>query len=302
MVLFKFSNFYKRVMLYGLGIFLAGCEEDVTDKIKIDGKSQLVVTSFISPQDTVLTVQVQKTRPVVGITQNPNQGKIINATVALSDGTQTVPLLYEAQREIYRVKASALLIAAGKTYTLTVSTPDGLTAKGICTVPLTDGVTITDMVYTQSQFTPDWAPNDPQTQHNFSYKFQDAPGRDNYYHILASYDYANPNVPGKMERQPLYFTSNDVFIADERKDGLVLTTPTATTYTRQNDNQFQPKNLHVLLAVTDRNYYLYHQSIIRQQEVDDNPFAEPALIYTNIEGGLGVFGGYNQLKAIKQLN
>ncbi|CAA9283047.1 MAG: hypothetical protein AVDCRST_MAG95-3437, partial [uncultured Adhaeribacter sp.] len=119
-----------------MGIFLAGCEEDVTDKIKIDGKSQLVVTSFISPQDTVLTVQVQKTRPVVGITQNPNQGKIINATVALSDGTQTVPLLYEAQREIYRVKASALLIAAGKTYTLTVSTPDGLSAKGICTVPL----------------------------------------------------------------------------------------------------------------------------------------------------------------------
>jgi len=25
----------------------------------------------------------------------------------------------------------------------------------------------------------------------------------------------------------------------------------------------------------------------------DNPFVEPALIYTNLEGGLGCFGAYN---------
>jgi hypothetical protein len=31
-----------------------------------------------------------------------------------------------------------------------------------------------------------------------------------------------------------------------------------------------------------------------QQRIDmDNPFSEPTVVYTNIEGGLGCFGAYN---------
>jgi hypothetical protein len=158
------------------------------------------------------------------------------------------------------------------------------------------------LVYYKTQYTPDWAPDYPQTQHHFGFKFQDAPGRDNYYHALAMYGYPNPNMPDKMEQQFLYFNPEDAIINDERKDGLVLVTPTATAITPQGNNPTQPKNLYAYLAVTDRHYYLYHHSVIKHQEVDGNPFAEPVLIYSNIEGGLGVFSGYNQLKAVKQLN
>lgn len=40
-------------------------------------------------------------------------------------------------------------------------------------------------------------------------------------------------------------------------------------------------------------YYLYHESLSRQKLVRQDPFAEPVIIYNNIENGLGNFAGYN---------
>jgi len=52
----------------------------------------------------------------------------------------------------------------------------------------------------------------------------------------------------------------------------------------------------VLLNV-DVHYYKYHKSLSSNNE--DNPFAEPTLIYTNINGGLGVFAAYNKTMVTK---
>ncbi|WP_082214568.1 DUF4249 family protein [Dyadobacter psychrophilus] len=46
---------------------------------------------------------------------------------------------------------------------------------------------------------------------------------------------------------------------------------------------------------TDFHYYHFHHSINMQ---DDNPFAEPARVYTNFTGGIGVFAAYNQTQQI----
>jgi hypothetical protein len=48
------------------------------------------------------------------------------------------------------------------------------------------------------------------------------------------------------------------------------------------------------LLNVDENYYRYHDGVARQDEVRDNPFAEPVPIPTNIQGGLGCFGAYNR--------
>jgi hypothetical protein len=42
----------------------------------------------------------------------------------------------------------------------------------------------------------------------------------------------------------------------------------------------------------DENYYKFCKTI-RDNENSDNPFVEPALVFSNIEGGLGCFGAYN---------
>jgi hypothetical protein len=45
-----------------------------------------------------------------------------------------------------------------------------------------------------------------------------------------------------------------------------------------------------LVHVTE-DYYNYQRSVALQQEVDGNPFAQPVQVFSNIEGGYGLFAG-----------
>jgi Domain of unknown function (DUF4249) len=49
------------------------------------------------------------------------------------------------------------------------------------------------------------------------------------------------------------------------------------------------KFLHV-----DKNYYLYHESVQRNDN-NGNPFAEPSLVFTNISNGYGCFGSFSTI-------
>ena len=50
------------------------------------------------------------------------------------------------------------------------------------------------------------------------------------------------------------------------------------------------------LLRTDEAYFRYHGSLRRQDDIDGNPFAEPAPLYGNVTGGLGVFAAYVQTR------
>ena len=72
----------------------------------------------------------------------------------------------------------------------------------------------------------------------------------------------------------------------------------------QNTNSVKPsskavsRGIYLQLLNTDISYYEFHRSL--RQQRGDTPFTEPSLVYTNVEGGLGVFAGYNQsVKIIK---
>ncbi len=47
-----------------------------------------------------------------------------------------------------------------------------------------------------------------------------------------------------------------------------------------------------LRAVTEE-YYLYFSALSRQKQSPDSPFSEPVILFDNIDGGLGIFAGYN---------
>jgi len=47
-----------------------------------------------------------------------------------------------------------------------------------------------------------------------------------------------------------------------------------------------------LRAVTEE-YYLYFSALSRQKQTPDSPFSEPVILFDNIDGGLGIFAGYN---------
>ncbi|MFM7813194.1 MAG: DUF4249 family protein, partial [Flavobacteriales bacterium] len=54
-----------------------------------------------------------------------------------------------------------------------------------------------------------------------------------------------------------------------------------------------PQAWKVYVVLGDESYYRYHKSISNSGY--EGPFDEPTLVYSNVEGGLGVFGGFRQI-------
>ena len=287
----RFSSVFRRAGWLSLLAILPACEKDITDKVNIDLKPQLVVSAFISPQDTVLRVKVSQSEPVIGTYPVNQDPAVSNATVQLAQGDRTVRFAYNPNFRVYEADPAALPILPGQTYALTVTTPNGYAVAATSTVPDTAGIRISGLKHTVRRVTQ--SDGYAYDEHTFSYQWQDAPGRENFYHVFAEREFRDPQQ-GNTYWQVLYNEKN--YFTDDRQDGQLLAA--AVDYqTFESQPNPEPHFLHVYVAVTDRDYYLYHQSVEKQQQTEDNPFAEPVLIYTNVTGGLGVFAAYNQVKA-----
>ncbi len=284
-----------------------GCEEDVKN-FNSSATSHLVAVAFISPQDTVLKVKLQRTQPAIGKRLSPQELRVENATVTLSDGNATVNLQYLFEHDVYQVPASDLAVRENRTYFLKVTTPQGEKAEAACTVPATEGVAIAamDVVTRRHQ-----EYGFPLLEHKLLYKWHDPSGTENYYRASAyQMYYARDAVSGEVIIDPATGQPYEVFsmpnAGDLRKE-MIADTKSNGQEISSGENVFQLSYEHVkppfhfkaLLSVCDKNYYLYHKSIYDQQQSDGNPFAEPTLVYSNMTGGLGVFAAYSQVTASK---
>ena len=69
-----------------------------------------------------------------------------------------------------------------------------------------------------------------------------------------------------------------------------------------NDIVYQPGDtidrfrLYTILRTTTEEYYQYNYTRDLQASTENNPFAQPVQVFDNIEGGLGIFAGYNQVE------
>lgn len=264
--------------------------------------SKLVVACFISPQDTVLAAKVTETKVLIGSTGDIKDD-ITNATVKLSNGAKTILLTYNAADGYYRALPAELLINAGSTYTISVSTPDGRSVNATTTVPR--NVPIKEIKIDSAQTT-DIRRGISVTNTDYTVKliWQDKANEVNFYRGISVYDivYQIPDStnPTKTNARLLSTITDLRTIDDKGSDGQLISL----------SRTFQPNNLglniqgnqtnigkrldkiKVALFQTDISYYNYHTSLRKQRE-NNNPFAEPVLLYTNINGGYGCFGSYN---------
>ncbi|WP_162427294.1 DUF4249 domain-containing protein [Pontibacter pudoricolor] len=283
---------------------LTGCESDVKDIDSFEGKSKLVVVSYISPQDTMLVVRVQKTQPAIGRKMTDEQLKVKDAIVTISNGASVIALNYNPEAMHYEADARAWPIEAGKTYSLKVTSLAG-NAEATCTIPSTDGIEITEIKapYTIEK---DYYGRDMRW-YTVSYKWRDAPDVTNFYRTLVykQYTYTDPVTGAKhVQKEGLNWNSGDskdIHTDKDTQNGL-LTSQALSYYEYNYESIDKPFYIYAVLVVSDKNYYLYQQSLDNQGQNSGNPFAEPYVMYTNIEGGLGVFAGYNQLVSRIELN
>ncbi|WP_188764010.1 DUF4249 domain-containing protein [Emticicia aquatilis] len=299
----------KKIFLYSLFIigqfFLLSCEslvKEIDPSILPETDSKLVVACFISPQDTILAAKVTETKVLIGTTGDVRDD-ITNASVSLSDGSKTIQLIYNAKLGYYRALPTALPISVGKTYTITVSTPDGRKVNASTTVP--NNIPIKE-VKIDSTAVNDFQRGNTVTNTEYDVKviWQDKAGENNYYRAISefiiTYGIPDPKNGKNIIYTPISTIVDLRTIDDKDTDGQLLSLnrnylPTnigANIQGQQLDLSKRLDKIRVGLFQTDIHYYNYHTSLRRQRE-NNNPFAEPVLLYTNINGGFGCFGAYN---------
>lgn len=62
-----------------------------------------------------------------------------------------------------------------------------------------------------------------------------------------------------------------------------------------NNFGFNFSKLNVSLTSCTSNFYKYYRTLKLYQESDVGPFTEPVRVFSNIENGFGIFGGYNKV-------
>lgn len=260
--------------------------------------SKLVVACFISPQDTVLSAKVTETKVLIGSTGGIRDD-ITNASIKLSDGTKTINLVYSASHAYYRALPSALSIIAGKTYTIEVSTPDGRKVNATTTVPISEGI---KEIKLDSARVTDERGGITSTNTEYSVKliWQDKAGIANFYRGIGVFEVNSRNNNGIITiNSPIvdFRTIDDKFTDGEliSLTGMYQARPQGGGGPGgggQNQASITLRKISVALLQTDPSYYYYHASLRRQRD-NNNPFAEPILLYTNVNGGFGCFGAYN---------
>ncbi|GGB95500.1 DUF4249 domain-containing protein [Dyadobacter sediminis] len=293
-------------------VFLFGCESLINDldqdKLpKIESK--LAVECYISPQSPRLEAVVTQSQPLFGPADyDPEYVK--NAQVFLSDGQNRVQLMFQDSTFNYIADTSAFRIVAGKTYTLTVD--DGKRfVKATCTVPVKLPVIksfTVEKIY--SGFGTD-------SLASIKLSWEDLKGESNFYDIrgytvfeqtsLRFDNETNDAFPFRyVNTSPMYFGKRSVY-NDINLDGITFNIPESKIYLPRNmeftykdkngvEKSFytNPKISEVRMEVLhiDENYYKFYRSL-SNTDFQDNPFVEPTLIYSNVEGGLGCFGAFN---------
>ncbi len=271
---------------------------------------KLVVSGYLSPQDTTLAIKVTRSNTVVGdsIALLQIGNNVTDATVTLSEGGRSVTLRYNdshstsdsAAQFYYSASARLLPILAGRTYTLTVVTANGQRASSTCTIPApVSPTTIKFDSITENQG------RSSVRRYYIIARWQDPPGQTNYYQVAGYFRYTTQCSTCQVDQIGNFpLTSDDDnrgLFSDAGIDGTII--PSGREYMTSASltgnepsnfySQYKTASVTVNLMSIDQAYYQFQMAVIRQRRVRNNPFAEPVLIPSNIDGGLGCFAGYN---------
>jgi len=298
---------------------LSSCDTLVTEISPDDlpgSTSKLVVQSFISPQAARINVVVTESIPLFGESSSGNS-VVRNAIVKISGGGKEVTIPYDSTSHLYSIDRTRFAIVASETYKLSVS--DGnRSVTASCTVPANQ-VTIKSYVIDTAYIN---RRSGPDTALTVRLAWQDIAGETNYYRVRANMDIEYSVLEGdkpenfeeKRVRNRFSFRWDDDngisdFQNDINLDGTSFTSPlgrgylpSTLMYTSNEGVKYYAKQKPKLIALfievnnTEKSYYDYHKTL--DENDNDNPFAEPVLVYNNVEGGLGCFAAYNNRQVI----
>ena len=298
------------LLLFSL-LAVMGCETLITDlpeNMLPSQTSKLVVYSFISPQSNVISAVVTQSAPLFSEYNQPIR-IVPAAIVIISDGIKERQMTFDTISKDYQIASARFPIQAGQTYTLKVS-HQNRQVQATCTIPQ---IAVPIQSYQIDSVRSLHAP-EIDSSIVIQMIWKDIPLQKNRYRVRAfseiEYSILEPDGPNhateRRTRSLFPFDWNDHsgksdLFDDENMDGLTLESSKGKSYmpeiqTDLRGTAINPKpklvSITIELLHTDEAYYQYHRTL-QQYRNTNNPFSEPILVFSNIEGGLGCFAGYN---------
>lgn len=284
---------YSHILLIALLVFFAfGCEKVIN--VDIPEHTPVLVPNSRFTTDSLWFVHMSKS---VSVLQSDDPEAVENARVEIYEDGVLLDTLTHFGDGLYLSMAGASP-EVGKTYSMIASAPGFESVSAVSAVPamveITD-VAIEDSVSSVGGFGESYTSEIRVT-------FNDPPGP-NYYilSLVRTVIAISPFDTFEVQTFPFiwtddpdaseYFTSGIPFrdqLFDGQEKTLILNADAA-------DLDIVADQEIWLLSVTE-DYYKYNLSAAAIRSGGFNPFTEPVLSHTNIEGGLGIFAGYAQFE------
>ncbi len=293
---------------------LLSCEKEFVIKTE-DIKNLMVVNAIFNNQES-FEVEVTKSFSPYGELEVK---ELTNSRVSLlANGVFIEDLVYSKLPDDNLGKFCSISIPeVGEKYTIEVNNPDYKMANSKSTIP--EGVNFSSENVSWTKWGED---NITSVRYNFSFTLED-PDDNNYYYLTMSFpvnklneetgqyefyafQYAEiltSDLPGHQLylRNGLLFKDNIFNKADYAISGTATTYQYAFgDYIFPGDGDVDEENLkvdfsklYISLHHLSKELFNFYSSHATKLKNDNNLFAEPTLIYSNIENGLGIFGGEN---------
>jgi hypothetical protein len=278
----KPSGVFKSLLFFVALLFFS-CEKNITVDLPVP-EQKIVVEGYIETGEKA-TVTLTKTAAFFAPVDSASllSYLVTNAVVTVSDGTTSEQLMLTIDTSQYIpvfYKSQTLIGQEGKTYTLTIVV-DGKTLTAVTTIPHAVAL---DSVWYKEQEGRDslgfaWAHlTDPDSLGNCYRWFAKRIGKD------------------KRFLAPIGSVFEDKFINGKSFDFAYNRGSEPNTYDNEDENSRGYFSLGDTIAVKFCTIDRAHFNFWRIEEVqvsnNGNPFAAPAPIPTNINGGIGIWGGY----------
>ncbi|PBQ32991.1 hypothetical protein CNR22_14805 [Sphingobacteriaceae bacterium] len=257
---------------------ITSCEKDAKVRLP-EIPSRLVIVSFLSPQDTLLRVEVTQSEPLYNNAKKNKYKPVENAFVTISSQLGSGTFVYDPVSEYYVLDSALLKIREGIVYTISVSTPDGKSASASTRIPSAN----TSLVFEQN---PD---------STLKIKWTDPAETEDYYRLFwqssSYYLFEGYNQNGNFS-DTIYtkYVTAEWYPDTESKNG-VLSSSVQFYY-----NFLYEPDTYIYLLHVSKEYYDYHTRLQLALNSGTNPFSEPVPMYSNINNGYGIFAGYNSYR------
>jgi len=263
-------------------LITGGCEKYVSYVNAPEFKQKLVVTSFISPSDTLSVIYVTSNQPLYGFFDHEEEPGDVTGTI--SDGITEIQLDIISSGLSFR--SDLMPVIPGNTYTLKISSSKGLYAGAETTIPQMRNMMInidTNVIIVKL---PDY---EPYVKYEMSTEFIDIPGENNYYSITGIFRGFKTTSSSEiqMHKEDIWIEERYLTDHDADSDNKIKLDMWLSRSYQYYDSAF----ISICLMNTGESYYLYHTSLDKF-DFSDNPFSEVKPVYSNIEGGLGIFTSY----------